>query len=35
VAASAVYFGSRIGTDAGEPFHTQEPVGLGSLASLV
>lgn len=35
VAASAVYFGSRIGTDAGEPFFTQEPVGLGSLAGLV
>ncbi|RMH26511.1 MAG: bacillithiol biosynthesis deacetylase BshB1 [Planctomycetota bacterium] len=34
VAASAVYFGSRIGTDAGEPFHTREPVGLNSLASL-
>lgn len=34
VAASAVYFGSRIGTDAGEPFHTQEPVGLTSLDSL-
>lgn len=34
VAASAVYFGSRIGTDAGEPFHTQEPVGLTSLDAL-
>jgi LmbE family N-acetylglucosaminyl deacetylase len=34
IEAAAVYFGSRIGTDAGEPFHTQEPVGLHSLASL-
>ena len=35
VRASAVYFGSRIGTDAGEPFHTKEPVGLGGIGSLV
>lgn len=34
VQASAVYFGSRIGTGAGEPFYTPEPVGLGSLDSL-
>lgn len=32
--ASAVYFGSRIGTQAGEPFFTKEPVGLASLAAL-
>ena len=31
---AASYFGSRIGTDAGEPFFTKEPVGLHSLASL-
>ena len=31
VGASAAYFGSRIGADAGEPFFTKEPVGLGSL----
>lgn len=35
VSAAAVYFGSRIGVDAGEPFHTQEPVGLNALGSLV
>lgn len=35
IRAAGVYFGSRIGTDAGEPFHTQEPVGLGSLDGLV
>jgi len=33
--AEAAYFGSRIGTAAGEPFYTKEPVGLGSLDSLV
>jgi|TARA_R110002073_G_scaffold37866_4_gene109227 N-acetylglucosamine malate deacetylase 1 len=32
---AASYFGSRIGTEAGEPFFTKEPVGLGDLASLV
>ncbi len=32
---AASYFGSRIGTQAGEPFFTKEPVGLGDLASLV
>ncbi len=31
---SATYFGSRIGTDAAEPFFTKEPIGLGSLDSL-
>ncbi len=31
---SATYFGSRIGTSAGEPFFTKEPVGLASLDSL-
>jgi bacillithiol biosynthesis deacetylase BshB1 len=35
VRAGGVYFGSRIGTGAGEPFFTKEPVGLGSLGSLV
>ncbi len=35
VLASATYFGSRIGVDAGEAFHTREPVGLGGLDSLV
>jgi len=34
VEASARYFGSRIGTDAGEPFFTKEPVGLTGLESL-
>jgi LmbE family N-acetylglucosaminyl deacetylase len=34
IRAAGVYFGSRIGTEAGEPFYTQEPVGLDSLASL-
>lgn len=35
VGHAASYFGSRIGTEAGEPFFTKEPVGLGDLASLV
>lgn len=35
VEAAAVYFGSRIGVDAGEPFYTKEPIGLGSLSGLV
>lgn len=35
VAAAGTYFGSRIGTRAGEPFHTKEPIGLGSLAGVV
>jgi bacillithiol biosynthesis deacetylase BshB1 len=35
VEAAATYFGSRIGTAAAEPFFTKEPVGLGSLDSLV
>ena len=34
IEAAGVYFGSRIGTEAGEPFHTQEPIGLGSLEGL-
>ncbi len=34
VEASATYFGSRIGTEAGEPFFTKEPVGLASLDAL-
>lgn len=28
------YFGSRIGTEAAEPFYTKEPIGLASLDSL-
>jgi bacillithiol biosynthesis deacetylase BshB1 len=32
--AANVYFGSRIGTAAAEPFFTKEPIGLTSLASL-
>lgn len=35
VEAAAIYFGSRIGVDAGEPFFTNEPIGLASLDSLV
>ena len=35
VGAAAVYFGSRIGTEAAEPFFTKEPVGLGSLDGVV
>lgn len=35
VEASAVYFGSRIGTAAAEPFYTKEPIGLAGLAGLV
>lgn len=35
VEAAATYFGSRIGTEAGEPFFTKEPVGLGGLGALV
>ncbi len=35
VGHAASYFGSRIGTEAGEAFHTKEPVGLHELASLV
>lgn len=33
--AASVYFGSRIGTEAAEPFHTKEPIGLASLEGLV
>jgi bacillithiol biosynthesis deacetylase BshB1 len=33
--AANVYFGSRIGTAAAEPFFTKEPIGLSSLTSLV
>ena len=35
VGHAASYFGSRIGTEAGEPFFTKEPIGLNGLASLV
>jgi bacillithiol biosynthesis deacetylase BshB1 len=34
VGSAARYFGSRIGTEAGEGFFTREPVGLGSLGGL-
>jgi LmbE family N-acetylglucosaminyl deacetylase len=33
--AANVYFGSRIGTAAAEPFFTKEPLGLATLQSLV
>jgi len=33
--AANVYFGSRIGTAAAEPFYTKEPVGLSDLSALV
>lgn len=33
--AANVYFGSRIGTAAAEPFHTKEPLGLNALTGLV
>lgn len=33
--AANVYFGSRIGTAAAEPFHTKEPLGLETLTGLV
>lgn len=32
--SAGMYFGSRIGTAAAEPFHTKEPLGLTSLDSL-
>lgn len=35
VAAAGVYFGSRIGAAAGEPFFSKEPLGLSSLAGLL
>lgn len=35
VEAAAVYFGSRIGTSAAEPFFTKEPLGFGSLEGVV
>lgn len=34
VEAAATYFGSRIGTEHGEPFFTKEPVGLNAFDSL-
>jgi bacillithiol biosynthesis deacetylase BshB1 len=34
VEASMRYFGSRIGTEAGEPFHAPEPIGLTGLDLL-
>jgi len=35
IAAAGAYFGSRIGTEAAEPFYTKEPLGLASLESVV
>ncbi|MCW5753595.1 MAG: PIG-L family deacetylase [Phycisphaeraceae bacterium] len=35
IEASMRYFGSRIGTEAGEPFWSREPLGLCSLGGLV
>jgi len=35
VKAAGTYLGSRIGTDAAEPFFTKEPLGLVSLAGVV
>ncbi|MFG0314814.1 MAG: PIG-L deacetylase family protein, partial [Phycisphaerales bacterium] len=35
VMSATRFFGSRIGTAAGEPFFAREPVGLGGLASLM
>jgi len=35
IAASNRYFGSRIGTRAGEAFYTKEPLGLRSFSGLV
>ncbi|MEX2217473.1 MAG: PIG-L family deacetylase [Phycisphaerales bacterium] len=35
VRSQAVYFGSRIGTPAAEPFWSREPLGLGGLGELV
>ncbi|MCK4873001.1 MAG: PIG-L family deacetylase, partial [Phycisphaerales bacterium] len=35
VEQAAGYFGSRIGTEAAEPFFTREPVGLDTFDSLV
>lgn len=34
IEGAARYFGSRIGTPAGEPFFTKEPIGLTGLADL-
>ncbi|TVQ54005.1 MAG: bacillithiol biosynthesis deacetylase BshB1 [Phycisphaerales bacterium] len=33
--AQGRYFGSRVGTDAAEPFFTKEPIGLNGFSSLV
>lgn len=35
IRAEAVYFGSRIGTAAGEPFFAREPLGLNGFGSLL
>jgi len=32
--ASAIFFGSRIGAETGEPFHVREPIGMSSLDGL-
>ena len=33
--AANIYFGSRIGTNAAEPFFTREPIGLSAVTALV
>jgi N-acetylglucosamine malate deacetylase 1 len=35
ISAANIYFGSRIGTAAAEPFFTKEPIGLDGLTDLV
>ena len=35
LAAANTFYGSRIGTAAGEPFSAREPLGLDSLTSVV
>jgi hypothetical protein len=35
LSGALVYFGSRIGTAAAEPFFAKEPLGLGGLDGLV
>ncbi|MEM7229533.1 MAG: PIG-L family deacetylase [Planctomycetota bacterium] len=35
IESAHTYFGSRIGTEAAEPFFTKEPIGLGGLSGLV
>ena len=33
--ASAVFYGSRIGVDSGEPFYVHEPLGIGGLDGIL